>query len=287
MKKEKFYELLGEIDENYIEEAHLSVEKKTRPIWLKWSSIAVCICLIIIGTVAVFEIWDNRDNNPGETNSYETPYATEGTENQPAQPSLYPFDYASILDFEKSLYNEGELYSKLSEYGVKSETLDKFKVFIERLRSQNIIVPYIDGKVIELRNSEGYSNVSLFASELYELPWVFYHPSVSTGENFYIKMTCLPEVFTKTENLMASDIIKELSPNSPNLNNLGEQHEKIYNKQIKLKDREVTALVYEYKTDNRDSIKFIYNDFLVDIRCDQQVWNDNWFSSLSFESFDK
>ena len=28
MKKEKFYELLGEIDENYIEEAHLSVEKK-------------------------------------------------------------------------------------------------------------------------------------------------------------------------------------------------------------------------------------------------------------------
>ena len=100
-------------------------------------------------------------------------------------------------------------------------------------------------------------------------------------------MTCLPEAFTITENLMASDVIKGLSHNSPNLNNLGEQHEKIYNKQIKLKDREVTALVYEYKTDNRDSIKFIYNDFLVDIRCDQQVWNDNWFSSLSFESFDK
>ena len=287
MKKEKFYELIGKIDENYIEEAHLSVEKKTRPIWLKWSSIAVCICLIIIGTVAVFEIWDNRDNNPGETNSHDTPYATEGTKNEPARPSLYPFDYISILDFEKSLYNEGELYSKLSEYGVKSETLDKFKVFIEKLRSQNIVVPYINGKVIELRNLEGYSNVSLFASELYELPWVFYHPSVSTGENFYIKMTYLPEVFTKTENLMASDIIKELSPNSPNLNNLGEQHEKIYNKQIQLHDREVTALVYEYKTDNRDSIKFIYDDFLVEVRCDPQVWNDNWFSSLSFESFDK
>ena len=287
MKKEKFYELLGEIDENYIEEAHLSVEKKTSPIWLKWSSIAVCICLIIIGTVAVFEILDNRDNNPGEANSHETPYATEGTEKEPAQPSLYPFDYDSILDFKKSLYNEGELYSKLSEYGVKSETLDKFKVFIEKLRSQNIIVPYINGKVIELRNLEGYSNVSLFASELYELPWVFYHPSVSTGENFYIKMTYLPEAFTITENLMASDIIKELSPNSPNLNNLGEQHEKIYNKQIQLHDREVMALVYEYKTDNRDSIKFIYDDFLVEVRCDPQVWNDNWFSSLSFESFDK
>lgn len=62
MKKEKFYELLGEIDENYIEEAHLSVEKKTSPIWLKWSSIAVCICLIIIGTVVVFEIWDNNQS---------------------------------------------------------------------------------------------------------------------------------------------------------------------------------------------------------------------------------
>ena len=100
-------------------------------------------------------------------------------------------------------------------------------------------------------------------------------------------MTYLPDVIDQKENLTASEAIKELSPNSPNLNNLGEQHEKIYNKQIELKDREVTALVYEYKTDNRESIKFIYNDFLVDIRCDQQVWNDNWFSSLSFESFDK
>ena len=62
MKKEKFYELLGEIDENYIEEAHLSVEKKTSPIWLKWSSIAVCICLIIFGTVVFFELWDNNQS---------------------------------------------------------------------------------------------------------------------------------------------------------------------------------------------------------------------------------
>ena len=62
MKKEKFYELLGEIDENYIEEAHLSVEKKTSPIWLKWSSIAVCICLIIFGTLVFFELWDNNQS---------------------------------------------------------------------------------------------------------------------------------------------------------------------------------------------------------------------------------
>ena len=62
MKKEKFYELLGEIDENYIEEAHLSVEKKTSPIWLKWSSIAVFICLIIFGTVVFFELWDNNQS---------------------------------------------------------------------------------------------------------------------------------------------------------------------------------------------------------------------------------
>ena len=85
-------------------------------------------------------------------------------------------------------------------------------------------------------------------------------------------------------NLTASAAIKELSPNSPNIDNLGEQHKNIYNQTIRLRDREVTALICEYKTDNRNSITFIYNDLLVEIRCDPKVWTDQWFSALSFES---
>lgn len=44
MMKEELYELLGDIREDYICEAHTTV-KKVVPVWLKWS-IAACLCLI-------------------------------------------------------------------------------------------------------------------------------------------------------------------------------------------------------------------------------------------------
>ena len=87
--------------------------------------------------------------------------------------------------------------------------------------------------------------------------------------------------------MTASEVIKELSPNAPNINNLGKQHKNIYNCDIKLSNREVTALVYEYKNDNRNSIKFVYDGLLVEIRCNMQVWNEQWFAELSFDSINK
>ncbi len=36
MKKEQLYEVLGDIDENYINDAHLTTKKKSRPAWIKW-----------------------------------------------------------------------------------------------------------------------------------------------------------------------------------------------------------------------------------------------------------
>lgn len=223
--------------------------------------------------------------------SNESPNAynfTDAPVGEPNQPVIFSFDYYSLADFKNSLDNEEKMYAELSEKGVKSETVDKFKGFVGKMRSKNIVVPYSNGKVLELRNEEGYPGIGIFSSELYGLPWVFYHPTVSTNENFYIKITCLPDdIVGMQKNTTTSDVIKELSPNSPNINNLGTQHENIYNQKIKLSDREVTALVCEYKTDNRDSVKFIYDDFLVEVRCNRQVWDEQWFSELSFDSLDK
>lgn len=310
MKKEEFYEVLGDIDENYISEAHSCVNKKTRPVRIKWGSIAVCICLVIIGTVVAIKFTENSKSNWNNNLNKEScspvanstePSKKEDNQQQSQQPQLGPsknegsqqppqvssFYYYSLFDFKSSVNSGTEIYSALSESGVKSETIDNLKGFIEKIRTQDIIVPHLNGKVIEFRNEKGYPGISLITSELYGLPWVFYHPKVSNGENFYIKMTYLPDVMAKTENLTASDAIKALSPNFPNINNIGKQHEKIYNRNMKLKNREVIALVYEYKNDNRDSIIFVYEDLLVEVRCDTQVWNEQWFAGLSFDSFDE
>ena len=124
----------------------------------------------------------------------------------------------------------------------------------------------------------------LFPSELYDLPWLWYFPACSG--NFYIQIACLPDgVLEKDSAPTASDVIKKLSPGSPNLNNLGPQHKAIYQQELKLRDRTVTALITEYKSDSRNSIAFVYGELLVIVRCDPAVWSPEWFSALSFVPF--
>ena len=35
MKKEQLYEVLGDINENYVNDAHMTAKKSAYPIWLK------------------------------------------------------------------------------------------------------------------------------------------------------------------------------------------------------------------------------------------------------------
>ena len=71
MKKEKLYEAIGEIDDNYINDAHLTTKKKSRPAWIKWGAIAACLCLV----VALFPLINNmkRTEQPNEPSVSEAP----------------------------------------------------------------------------------------------------------------------------------------------------------------------------------------------------------------------
>ena len=164
---------------------------------------------------------------------------------------------------------------------------EAYTSFLEKIEAnRSVPQPMLDNKSITYRNKEGFSNITFFVNELYGLPWIWYFPTVSTGENFYIAITYLPDV-ERQRNMTASEVIKELSPKSANIDNLGDQHESIYNKQMKLNDVEVTALVIEYKEDTRDIIFFVYEDLLVMVRCNSDVWSDQWFSTLSFDAISK
>lgn len=164
---------------------------------------------------------------------------------------------------------------------------EAYTSFLEKIEAnRSVPQPMLDNKSITYRNKEGFSNITFFVNELYGMPWIWYFPTVSTGENFYIAITYLPDG-ERQRNMTASEVIKELSPNSANIDNLGKQHESICNRQIALGDREVTALIIEYKEDTRDSISFVYEDLLVMVRCNSDVWSDQWFSTLSFDTISK
>lgn len=237
---------------------------------------AIMLCL---GMCACSDI-----DNPSDAGINSSPNNTASPNNA----VIRPLTYYSLNDLKSSISqkNESKMYEKLEEDGIGKENIEKMKYFVRELQSHNITVPYLSGKVIQFRNREGFSNISLYASELYRLPWIFYHPSVSTGENFYIKIAYIPDsVLNKQKNPTASEVIKELSPGSPNIDIIGDQHKSIYNQNIRLEDREVTALVIEYKKDSRNSTIFVYDDLLIEVRSDPEVWGTQWFAALSFDGF--
>jgi len=59
MKAEELYEAIGDINDNYINDARIATKKKSHPVWLKWCAIAACLCLIVAGAFAIFPHGDD------------------------------------------------------------------------------------------------------------------------------------------------------------------------------------------------------------------------------------
>lgn len=203
-----------------------------------------------------------------------------------AAPGLYQttFNFDSYKEMIKNFRKYDISKSSYTIQDFKAFMGEPYIKFVDKVNSERSFPqPMLDGKPITYRNKEGFSNITFFVKELYGLPWIAYYPQVSTGENFFIKITYLPESIEINNEISASAVIKQLSPNSPNVNNLGTRHKSIYEKNIKLRDREVTALVCEYNDDPRNNTAFVYGDLLIEVRCTPEVWNDEWFATLSFE----
>ena len=241
-----------------------------------------CLALSLLISVLFVQSGLNKPDESDKTGS--------ATGSSPKTDAPYytsdPLHYNSVNELKKAISQENieQLYAHASTAELPPEKANELKENVRKIQAQGVIVPCLNGKATELRNKDGLPNISLFISEAYGLPWVYYYPFVSTGENFYIKITRLPNHVTPQQTLLtASEAIKELSPNSPNIGNLGEQHKEIYNQRLRLLNREVTALICEYKADNRSSIMFIYDELLVEVRCNPKVWGDSWFAALSLD----
>ena len=69
MKKEQLYEVLGDINENYVNDAHMTAKKSAYPIWLKWVAMAACLCLVVSGAFVLPRLQgDSVEQNPQPNN---------------------------------------------------------------------------------------------------------------------------------------------------------------------------------------------------------------------------
>ena len=58
MTNEKLYEVLGDINEKYVNEAR-EYRKAKKPVWVKWGAMSACLCLVVVGALVVPSLINN------------------------------------------------------------------------------------------------------------------------------------------------------------------------------------------------------------------------------------
>ena len=61
-KREKLYDSLTNVREDFVEEAQGATSAK-HPAWVRWCALAACLCLLVVGTV-VWKPWSPGENKP-------------------------------------------------------------------------------------------------------------------------------------------------------------------------------------------------------------------------------
>lgn len=300
MNKQEWNEGLNHLDpdlvEKYVAQKDLLRQKKnTKGVWLRIGALAACFALIVsaIFVVPMLRKDGSGTSSPSIYNPSPSVYnPSPSVHNSPPQ-STVPHDtsgiYQTTFDFDSyeemmtAFREQSPSASTYTIQGLKRTLDESYSHFVDKVNTDNFFPqPLLDNKPITYQNKKGFSNITFFVHELYGLPWIWYFPSVSTGENFYIQITYLPDNIANQGNLTASEAIKALSPNAADIE---KQYKNVYNQKIKLYDREVIALIYEYKDSSRNSTFFVYDNLLIVVRCNPEVWSAEWFCKLSFKNY--
>ena len=268
-------ELDGDIlDRYFVMKQDLERKKKlNKRIFIKWVSLAACVALII--SVVIPKV--RKDGFAGLLPSNNSSFGNDS-------PGIYQttFDFDTYEDMIRAFRKSDFLGFGDTINGLKSVLGEEYTYFVDKVNKNRAFPrPMINNEEITYRNREGFSNIIFLVSELYGLPWVWYFP-VYNGQEFSIRVTYLPESIAD-ENLTASEAIKAIAPDAINIDNTREGYENVYNKHIKLADREVTAMICELKADTENIIAFVYGDVLVNIKYDPEKITEQWFSELSFK----
>lgn len=268
-------ELDGDIlDRYFVMKQDLERKKKSnKHIFIKWVSLAACVALIIIVVIPKVR----KDGFAGLLPSNNSSFGNDS-------PGIYQttFDFDTYEDMIRAFRKSDFLGFGDTINGLKSVLGEEYTYFVDKVNKNRAFPrPMINNKEIPYRNREGFFNIIFLVSELYGLPWVWYF-SVYNGQEFSIRVTYLPESIAD-ENLTASEAIKAIAPDAINIDNTREGYENVYNRHIKLADREVTAMICELKADTENIIAFVYGDVLVNIKYDPEKIAEQWFSELSFK----
>ena len=238
------------------------------------------LLLCVLGVVFCACNYVGQSQEPLSDNENSTPSAVI---EEPQDSCSYAFN--SYQEVAKALMQkQSKEYSKLREeqnaYGtVYKTTLSKFAS-----ADIKVAVPQINENPITLRNKDGYANISLLTSELYNLPWLWYH-CVIDDQNLDVKMSYL-DAGGALENKSAvtyTDVLRLIAPEAPSPKNYEkfESYKTIYEKKITLQDGvTVTAMISELKDSSKMYVMFYHDGLLVSLYGEKTMFADGFWSSF-------
>ena len=62
MNAKKFSDAMSELDTKYVDEALNYKKKAKKPIWVKWGSMAACLCLVVVTALLAVNAYASSNN---------------------------------------------------------------------------------------------------------------------------------------------------------------------------------------------------------------------------------
>ena len=207
-------------------------------------------------------------------------------------PEQYSYTFESYDELLKALtQKKSDAFLNLREEqtncgAVYKNTLDKFATGDIKLAA-----PQSDGKALSLRNKEGYSNISLFTSELYNLPWIWYH-CVAYDKDLTVKISYLDAIDSPDikSGISAKEIMNMIAPSAPSPDNYEnyETYKVIYEKNIVINgETPISAIISELKDSSKIYITFSYDGLLISLYGDKELLTDDFLHGFGIGYADK
>ena len=153
-----------------------------------------------------------------------------------------------------------------------------------------VAVPQLNGQNIDLREEAGYAKVSFLSSELYNLPWLWYH-CVVNGYDLDVKISYLTVLENAKVNAAASyyEVLSMIAPDAPSPKNFQQYdaYKNIYEREIVLAGNQaVTAMVAELKDSTKVYVRLYLDGMLISLRADQQLFSDAFWHSFAIKQYE-
>lgn len=178
---------------------------------------------------------------------------------------IYPYDYKTYEELIDALSKDN------AESLIQQEkTLwgEKFERFVDAIGESGALkLPKVYGELLPIRENDKLPKISVFKQEGYGAPWIWFHGEID-GRTVRVQMA-YPTNVEIEEGMNASEILELIFPGAINVHNYGKNgYDDVYLTDISLKDRTVSAVIFDLKNKDNNYVTFYYDGYWVEVYTD-------------------